>query len=106
MGILPFIIIATSLWVLFDARSIGFKRGQVKGLFSMGPWGWFFGSLLLWIVCFPAYLLKRGELKQLTPIKRKDDNSLEQLEKLGQLKEKGIITNKEFEAKKSEILSA
>ncbi len=41
----------------------------------------------------------KGESKKII-----DDNSVEQLEKLAELKEKGIITQEEFEAKKREIL--
>ncbi len=55
-------IVGTSIWVLFDAKQIGVKKGQMKGgVVDNGPVGWFFGSLLLWIVVFPLYLVKRSE---------------------------------------------
>ena len=59
------VILGTSVWVLFDARSIGVKKGMVKGLANMGPWGWFFVTLFLWIVGFPAYLAMRGKDKKI-----------------------------------------
>lgn len=59
------VIIGTSIWVFFDAKSIGLKKGQVKGLADLGPGGWLVGSLLLWIVVFPLYLVKRGEFKRI-----------------------------------------
>ena len=59
------VILGTSVWVLFDARSIGVKKGMVKGLANMGPWGWFFVTLFLWIVGFPAYLAMRGKYKKI-----------------------------------------
>ncbi len=59
------VVIATSIWVLADAKSIGVKKGQIKGMCNMGPWGWFFGCLLMWIIVFPAYLAKRGEYKEI-----------------------------------------
>jgi len=59
------VYVITSLWVIFDAKTIGIKRGQIKGLGGMGPWGWFFSCLLLWIVAFPFYLAKRPEFKQI-----------------------------------------
>ena len=59
------IILGTSIWVYFDAKSIGVKKGQLKGLADMGPVGWFFVSLGLWIVGFPAYLATRGKYKRL-----------------------------------------
>ncbi len=66
MGTLILIaVIGTSIWVLYDAKTIGVQKGQIQGLASMGPWGWFFGCLLLWIICFPFYLIKRSEFKKI-----------------------------------------
>ena len=59
------LVIGTSIWVLVDAQSIGVKKGQLQGMANMGPWGWFFVCLLLWIVGFPMYLAKRGEYKRI-----------------------------------------
>jgi hypothetical protein len=50
--------------VLFDAKAIGVKPGVLEGVARSGPWGWFVGSLLLWIVVFPMYLAKRDTLKK------------------------------------------
>ena len=58
-------IIGTSIWVLFDAKSIGVKKGQIKGVANIGPWGWFFSCLLLWIVGFPLYLANRNKFKNI-----------------------------------------
>lgn len=60
------LVLISSLWVLIDAKKIGFKSGQLKGLFGMGPWGWFFGCLFLWILVFPIYLIKRKKLKEIS----------------------------------------
>lgn len=58
----PYLVIfGTSLWVLIDAQNIGVKKGQVRGLADLNPIGWFVGCLLLWIVIFPFYLIKRQE---------------------------------------------
>lgn len=62
-SIVILVVIGTSIWVLCDAISIGVKKGQVKGFGDMGPVGWFFACLLLWIVGFPLYLAKRSEFK-------------------------------------------
>lgn len=59
-----YLVIGTSIWVFFDASSIGVKKGQIKGLGDMGPVAWLFVCLLLWIVGFPLYLVKRGEFKR------------------------------------------
>lgn len=59
------LVIATSVWVLIDAKTIGVEKGQLGGLADIGPWGWFFVCLFLWIVGFPYYLAKRPELKRI-----------------------------------------
>ena len=56
------IYICTTIWVAFDTKKIGVKAGRLGGgLFDMGRWSWVFACLLLWIVAFPAYLVKRSE---------------------------------------------
>ena len=67
------VVIATSLWVLIDAKTIGVKKGQINGMGNMGPWSWFFACLLLWIIGFPFYLAKRGEFKRINARNRYDD---------------------------------
>lgn len=62
--VLWMIIIGSSIWVLVDSKSIGVKKNQISGIGNMGPWGWFFACLLLWIIGFPLYLAKRGEYKR------------------------------------------
>lgn len=62
------IVIATSIWVLVDAKNIGVKKGQIQGLGNLGPWGWFFACFLLWIVGFPFYLAKRSEFKRINSV--------------------------------------
>jgi len=59
------LVIGSSIWVLADAKTIGVRKGQIKGFFDMGSWGWFFTCLLLWIICFPVYLAKRSEYKRI-----------------------------------------
>jgi len=58
------LVAVTSIWVFVDAKKIGVKKGQVQGLADLGPAGWLFACLLLWIVAFPLYLIKRPELKR------------------------------------------
>jgi hypothetical protein len=58
------IVIGTSLWMAFDAHQIGYDKKDVKGMAGMGPLGWLFGGLLLWIVAFPLYLASRSKLKE------------------------------------------
>jgi hypothetical protein len=60
-----FLILGTSVWVLQDSQAIGVRKGQVRGLADMGPWGWFWTCLLMWMIAFPLYLAKRGEFKRI-----------------------------------------
>ena len=50
------ILLGTSIGVLVDAKKIGVRSRMLPGMLGSGPWGWFFGSLLVWIVVFPLYL--------------------------------------------------
>jgi len=68
------IVIVTSIWVLIDSKIIGVNKGQVTGLLNLGPWGWFLCSLLLWIIGFPCYLIKRREYKRIN--ERTDGSAL------------------------------
>lgn len=63
--LLLLIIIGSAIWVYFDAKSIGVKKGQLTGIVNMNPGGWFLVTLLLWIVGFPAYMANRGKYKQI-----------------------------------------
>ncbi len=101
------VVLGTSIWVLIDAKTIGVQKGQIKGMGDLGAWGWFFVCLLLWIVGFPFYLAKRGEYKRINSGQTKSmvsDDSITQLEKIAQMKEKGILTDAEFNAKKQQLL--
>ena len=113
------VIIVSAIWVFIDAKNIGVKKGLIPGMGNIGPWGWFFVTLLLWIVGFPMYLYYRGKFKlavasSTTPVSapisgsfnstQSQSMAIEDLEKLAALKEKGLITDGEFEAKKKQLL--
>jgi hypothetical protein len=61
------LVIGTSIWLFFDARSLGIGKRQMHGkrtgVVDAAPWVWFLGSLALWIVVFPLYLVKRTNYK-------------------------------------------
>ncbi|NBX69788.1 MAG: hypothetical protein EBR01_12605 [Proteobacteria bacterium] len=64
-NIAKLIVFISAVWVVIDAKKIGVSKGQLKGFWGMGPWGWFFITLLLWPIGFPFYLIKRPELKRI-----------------------------------------
>ncbi len=55
------LLTSLSIWIFFDATKIGVKKGQVSGIADMSPIGWLLGCLVLWIIVFPLYLIKRSE---------------------------------------------
>ena len=57
------IIIMSSIWVFFDSKEIGAKKGLITGFANMGPVGWFFSCLFLWLIGFPMYLATRSRIK-------------------------------------------
>lgn len=59
------VVIVSSLWVLSDARAIGIRKGQVRGLGNLSPAGWFLACLLLWMPAFPYYLYKRRQFQRI-----------------------------------------
>ena len=98
-GLVFLIVLGTAIWVLVDAKSLGFGTRQFdSGKVESGPWVWFLGCLLLWIVAFPMYLVKRGKYKRLVPepvlvasvpIPAGLSESITQIERLAQLKPGG-----------------
>jgi len=57
------VIAISAVWVYLDAtkNNVG-KIPDEKGMFNMSAGAWGIVTLLLWIIGFPAYLLKRGAL--------------------------------------------
>lgn len=109
------IVLGTSIWVYTDAKSIGVKKGQLKGVSDMGPLGWFVASLGLWIIGFPMYLANRPQLKRINhkgdppvvppvhPPQQEPDFD-EQLRKLAKLKAEGLVSEEEFDRKRKQLL--
>lgn len=55
--IMALVILGTSVWVAYDAS----ERDWSRSSFANRPWKWVVGSLLLWIVVFPVYLVQRDK---------------------------------------------
>lgn len=108
MDVLIFIIvIGTSIWVFIDAKSLNLPKKDATGFWAMGPIGWLVACFLIWIIAFPVYLVKRSDWKNMTDTdsnEKGESDSLTKLEKLGEMKEKGILTEEEFNKQKSSLL--
>ena len=59
------LVIGTTIWVARDAESLmgGIPKAKRKAMGWWGPAEWAIGCLLLWILVFPAYLLKRSKYR-------------------------------------------
>ena len=103
------VVLGTSLWVLIDANSIGVKKGQVSGIADMGPGGWFFACLLLWIVGFPMYLVNREKFKAANAgtaaVAIVGGSTAVEIERLVELRKSGVLTDEEFQAQKAKVLA-
>ena len=112
------IVIVSAIFVYFDAKRIGVHKGLVDGFFDMSVGAWTTVTLLLWIIGFPSYLIKRGSLKEASAREKsvKDgaavgtsssgisSSNIASLEKLADLRDRGVLTTEEFEKKKRELL--
>ncbi|NLH48656.1 MAG: SHOCT domain-containing protein [Myxococcales bacterium] len=124
-------ILCTAIWAATDASKIEINKYKT-GL--SGPVAIFFGAVILWIIVFPWYLaVRKRVLAGEVPLKATgavpqaavassipfapsqavsppsssglSSDALAQLEKLAQLKEKGVLTEEEFSEQKKKLLS-
>jgi len=113
--------LGTTIWAGVDAGKIELEKYRVNGVTTST--NTVLGCLFLWIIAFPWYLINKGkiargevELKKGCTVTRKESptsqvgcqsqsDTLEQLEKLAQLKEKGFLTEDEFQAQKAKLLA-
>ena len=110
INLLPYLVVlASSLWVLQDARSLGIARRKGPGFFNMGPLSWFACCLLLWAVAFPAYLITRRRYKRAASAApaagpHQESDLISQLGALADLHSQGAVTDEEFQAKKKSLV--
>jgi len=52
-------ILLTAILIAIEASQLG-MGSRINGKATTGPIAWFFGSLLLWVIVYPAYLFSRS----------------------------------------------
>jgi len=52
------VVVATTIWVGFDAQARDFSHNSL----GSGTSQWVLGTLLLWLIVFPIYLVARGRV--------------------------------------------
>ena len=61
--LMPIVVSCSAAWVYFDATRQGIGKEEGKGgLFNMSAGAWAVATLGLWLIGFPAYLIKRRRL--------------------------------------------
>jgi hypothetical protein len=63
-GILLIVVLGTSIWAGFDAQALISKGADKKSL-GGGPVAIFLGCLLVWIIVFSYYLVKRSNVRRI-----------------------------------------
>jgi hypothetical protein len=118
-GLSIVILIGTAIWASIDASNLEFKKYKLNGI--TGPVIALIGCLLLHIVAFPWHLVNRGKvLRGEAAVKDgesvakaavagvKDaapqEDPYKKLEKLAELRDKGVISEEEFASQKASIL--
>jgi hypothetical protein len=111
-------IVGTSFWVYFDAKWLGvYRTGEpcriLQLSLDMEPVDWLISCVLLWVVAFPAYLVKRPQfmkkfhktrLNSPPPPIEPVEYFYDQLRNLSKLRQEGVITDQEFNLKRKEVL--
>ena len=110
MSYIEFLIVAavlgTSFWSWLDSTKLRENGGDLSGLANTHPIVWLVGCLLLWIIVFPTYLLVRPQLVRATTSGDRHADDISRLERLGNLRERGVLTEDEFLNQKTKILKA
>lgn len=68
------VVIFSAIWVYFDSKALGARRGLLPGISDMGPLGWAASTALLWLFVFPYYITRRQAIKAAahsTPARRR-----------------------------------
>ncbi|MFM6330475.1 MAG: hypothetical protein ACKPKE_14095 [Microcystis panniformis] len=71
------IVLVTALWAAIDSDRIEIHKYKITVSFVpsfSNSWSVFLFVLLLWVYCFPAYLIIRGKiLKGIIPLRNEDE---------------------------------
>jgi Short C-terminal domain len=114
------VVIGTSIWVFTDAKARILTGERLEPIESPAGWAW--GCILLWIVFFPWYLMRKSNSNvttkpTLTRIVEQVTSPLsvntqmpasiaDELLKFNELKEKGVISQEDFEAQRQRLLGS
>lgn len=108
-------VLCSAIWAASDASKIEIKKYKTS---LSGPVAIFFGTLILWIIVFPWYLVVRqrvlagevplkipGTAPQVPQASPAVAISADEIKKLKELLDLGAITQEEFDLKKQQFLA-
>ena len=99
MGTIIVIVIGLVIYFIPSAIAFDKKKKNLAAIFAVNLLlGWIF---IGWIVAL-VWALTKDEKKETIPAQTKSD--ADELQKLADLKEKGVISEDEFNAKKKQVL--
>jgi hypothetical protein len=61
-SIIWLVVVGAAVWVGFDARSLGVRRGRLGGgVIDMSVFSWVVCCIFLFLIAFPCYLVARSK---------------------------------------------
>jgi hypothetical protein len=120
MELIFFIVwLGSSIWSYTEAKARAAEGIKIE---PFSPAGWLWGVLLLWIIFFPWFLVKRSNyvvsgkptlnpFEQVSQPLRQQQNTMpasiaDELRKFADLKEQGLITQDEYETQRKKLLGS
>ena len=117
-AVILLIVIGTSIWVGFDASTNKITSAGEEYNWATGALTWVTGCILLWIIVFPWYLVRRARVFRAASIPAQTYSNQEQcppppqqytsltgeIERLSGLYKQGVISDEEFHLAKKRLL--
>ncbi|MFK7601891.1 SHOCT domain-containing protein [Deinococcus sp. SM5_A1] len=105
------IVLGTTVWVGYDSSTNKITTSDGPYSLANGAVGWVLVCIFLWIIAFPAYLIRRGKLMgnrkpvAQAAVTTPPANLAAELEKLAALRASGHLSEGDFERAKGKLLS-
>ncbi len=97
------IVIVSTIWVGIDSHKNQVSSDKNSEYNNGHSVAWVLMCLLIWIIGFPYYLIRRHQVLS-GGSSAQTVSGADELQKFAELKEKGLLSDEEYEAKKKEIL--
>lgn len=100
--LLRVVVICFALYFIPALVAFGNNHPQTSAIFALNLFlGW---TLLGWVIALVWACVKSEEKETKTVINKINSSAADEIKKLAELKEQGILTDEEFNARKKQIL--